>query len=65
LAIRKACVDSVGGADLAELVCGTDMDAHKRTSVERSLEAGTYWVVVDGQSPADQGPFTVDYRVLR
>ena len=26
-----------------------------RTSIEHSLDAGTYWVIVDGQSPNDRG----------
>ena len=29
------------------------------------LEAGSYWVVVDGQSPNDQGPFTLEYHLVR
>ena len=65
VALRKACADGSGSIGDAELGCESDADAAHRTSIERSLEAGTYWVVVDGQSPNDRGPFTVEYRVLR
>jgi hypothetical protein len=65
VALRKACADGSGSTGDAELGCESDADAAHRTSIERSLEAGTYWVVVDGQSPNDRGPFTVEYRVLR
>jgi hypothetical protein len=69
LALRKACADGAGGADASELACESssgDMPGNERiTTIERELEAGTYWVVVDGQSPADQGAFALDYRVVR
>jgi hypothetical protein len=69
LALRKACADGAGGADVSELACESssgDMPGSERTTtIERQLEAGSYWVVVDGQAPGDQGAFTLDYRVLR
>jgi hypothetical protein len=64
IAVRRSCADASGGAGAAELACESDADAAHRTTLERVLEPGTYWVVVDGQSPNDQGPFTLDYRVL-
>jgi hypothetical protein len=63
VALRKACAD--GGASDAELACEADADAGHRTTIERTLDPGTYWVVVDGQSPNDQGPFTIEYRTAR
>jgi hypothetical protein len=65
LALRKACADPFGAIGTVELACESEASSGHHTSVERSLEAGTYWVVVDGQSPNDQGPFTLEYRVLR
>jgi hypothetical protein len=69
LALRKACADGAGGADVSELACegsSGDMPGNERTTtIERQLEAGSYWLVVDGQSPADRGSFRLDYRVLR
>jgi hypothetical protein len=65
IALRRSCADASGGAGAAELACESDADVAHRTTLERVLEPGTYWVVVDGQSPNDQGPFTLEYRVLR
>jgi hypothetical protein len=69
LALRKACADGASGGagtDVSELACETSPgDTHRPTVIERTLEPGTYWVVVDGQSVADQGSFALDYRVLR
>jgi len=62
--LRRACGDGVGGPALPELACETEADGSHRVTLERWLEAGTYWVVVDGRSPNDQGPFTIEYRVL-
>jgi hypothetical protein len=64
IALRKACSDSGAGSP-AEIACEADADAGRRTTLERTLEAGTYWVVVDGASSKDQGPFTLEYRIVR
>jgi SAM-dependent methyltransferase len=65
MALRKACADASGGARAAELVCEADSDVGQRTVIDRTVEIGTYWVVVDGQTPNDQGPFTLEYRATR
>jgi hypothetical protein len=64
IALRKVCPDGSASGDV-ELACEADADSGHRTSIERTLDAGTYWIVVDGQSPNDQGPFTVEYRTVR
>ena len=48
LVLRKTCADASGGADVAELGCETDADSGHRAVLERTLEGGVYWVVVDG-----------------
>ena len=48
----------------AVLTCEADADSTKHLTLDRTLEPGTYWVVVDGQTPNDQGPFTLDYRIV-
>jgi hypothetical protein len=63
LALRKSCGDAVRTSGNVELACNGEPDRAKRTVMETSLEAGTYWVVVDGQSPNDQGAFTLKYTV--
>ncbi|MBV9945260.1 MAG: PPC domain-containing protein [Myxococcales bacterium] len=66
LALRKACADSTGGPRAAEIACASDAgDAGQSITIDRVLEPGAYWVVVDGQGPNDQGPFTLEYRVIR
>lgn len=66
LALRKSCADGAGGPRTAEVACASDAsDASQPIAIDRTLDAGTYWVVVDGQTPNDQGPFTLEYRVVR
>ncbi|MGH7434191.1 MAG: hypothetical protein ACRENE_00785, partial [Polyangiaceae bacterium] len=61
VSLRRTCGDAPGAAS-PELACETGTDANRRVVIERTLDAGTYWVVVDGQSVTDQGPFSVVYR---
>jgi hypothetical protein len=66
IALRKACSDVAGAARGAELACeGWDSNGGQSTIIDRVLEAGTYWVVVDGKTPNDQGSFTLRYRTVR
>jgi hypothetical protein len=62
VSLRRACSDE-GAAGAAELACDGDADRGHEVDVERTLEPGTYWVVVDGQTPNDQGAFTVEATV--
>jgi hypothetical protein len=64
LALRKSCVDASGSAGGVQLACTGAEDGAKRRVIEAALEKGTYWVVVDGQSPNDQGKFTLKYAVI-
>jgi hypothetical protein len=65
VALRRTCVDPSGGPKAAEVACEAESDVGQRTVIDRTLEAGTYWLVVDGQTPTDQGPFTLEYRTTR
>jgi hypothetical protein len=66
MTVRKTCADGAGGARAAEVACVSEAtDSGQPSTIDRTLEAGTYWVVVDGQTPNDQGPFTLEYRTLR
>jgi hypothetical protein len=65
VALRRACGEIAGGPSVPDLGCEAETDANHRVVLERGLEAGTYWVVVDGRSPSDQGPFTIEYRIVR
>jgi hypothetical protein len=62
VALRRQCADDTASAS-AELACSASADRSRRTTIDRVLEPGTYWVVVDGQTPGDQGAFSVDYAL--
>jgi hypothetical protein len=64
LALRKSCGDAVRASGSMELACSNEADAAKHTAIEATLDAGTYWTVVDGQSPNDQGAFSLKYAVI-
>jgi hypothetical protein len=67
--LRMACPDPSFGR-LPELACETSGGSGQRGQtgpsvvIERPLEAGSYFVIVDGRSPKDQGSFTVEYRTV-
>jgi hypothetical protein len=65
LAVRTVCAEVSGGARAAEVACEADSDVGQRTVIDRTLEAGTYWAIVDGQTANEQGPFTLEYRTIR
>jgi len=64
LALRRSCGDAAGSTGAAQLACSAETDRARTTDLEATLEGGTYWVVVDGQSPNDQGTFTLTYSIL-
>ena len=64
LAVRRACIDAPGDA-IAELACEVQPDSSRRTTtIERAFDPGSYWVVVDGAAPKEEGPFTLEYRLV-
>jgi hypothetical protein len=62
LSIRRACVDAPGGP--TELACDADDASSRRVTVEHTLEPGSYFAVVEGASPADQGTFSITYDAV-
>jgi hypothetical protein len=63
VALRRVCGDD-GAGGAAELAASCESGSGHEVELERTLEPGTYWVVVDGQTPNDQGAFTLDYAVV-
>jgi hypothetical protein len=61
LAIRRACVDSGGTQD--EIRCNNDFEDTHHAKIEMTLEAGTYYAVVDGHAAGNAGAFSLEYRV--
>ncbi len=63
LAVRHVCGDAPASF-LPELACVADPDGGRHSALDLTLDPGTYYVVVDGQGPGDQGPFTLEYRAV-
>lgn len=61
VSLRRSCSDQPGAPN-AEIACETSSEGNRRVVIERTLDAGSYWLVVDGQTATDQGSFTVGYR---
>ncbi len=62
LAVRRSCLDQ-GGAGMrsTEVTCNNDSSDEHHAKVETTLEAGTYFVHVDGHQSGNQGAFTLLY----
>ncbi len=64
VALRRSCVDVAASPRSSELRCNNDVgDAH-HSKIDMTIDAGVYFVVVDGHSAGDEGPFTLEYKVL-
>ncbi len=66
LAIRKSCLDPPGStsARQAEVACNNDAEDIHHARLETTLDAGTYFVVVDGHRGAQEGAYTLEYHVV-
>jgi hypothetical protein len=76
LAIRKSCVEGAatggassagvaGGARGVEASCNNDAEDTHHARVDTTLDPGTYFVVVDGHAGGNEGPFTLEYHIVR
>jgi hypothetical protein len=67
LAVRKTCLEPLGssGARAAEVACNNDESDTHHSRIDATLDPGTYFVQVDGHAGGNEGPFTLDYRILR
>lgn len=64
LALRKSCMDT-SDARAAERACNNDFQDERHARIETTLDAGTYWVVVDGHQARNEGAYTLEYRTLK
>ena len=62
LALRRSCVDVGATPRASEIECNNDADGPNKSRLSTMLEAGTYYVVVDGHGAASEGPFTLEYK---
>ena len=67
LAIRKSCVDPPQMKSLrtAEAACNNDGPDNRHSKIDATLDAGTYFVVVDGHQGKNEGVFTLESKVLK
>jgi hypothetical protein len=69
LAVRKACLEPQGGASVgaraAEAACNNDSEDTHHARIDTTLDAGTYFVHVDGHAAGNEGPFTLEYHAVR
>lgn len=61
IAIRRSCLDQGGSPRASELQCNNDFGDEHHAKIETTLDAGTYFVHVDGHQSGNQGPFTLLY----
>lgn len=60
LALRKTCLDPVRTSVRAnEVACNNDHHDTRHAQIETTLDAGTYWVLVDGHAANNEGTFTL------
>jgi len=64
LVLRRSCLDGSASRAGAEIECNNDADDIHHARIDTVLEAGTYYVVVDGHASNNDGPFTLEYRAL-
>ena len=66
VAIRKSCLDPSGAstARQAEVSCNNGAEDSHHSRIETSLEAGTYFIVVEGHRGGQEGTYTLEYKVV-
>jgi hypothetical protein len=63
LALRRSCLD--GGARSSEVACNNDAQDGHHSKIEQLVDAGTYYVLVDGHRAGNEGSFSLEYKVLK
>jgi hypothetical protein len=66
LALRRSCLTppNANSVRAAEIACNNDFQDSRHARIETTLEAGTYYVLVDGHQGTHEGPFTLAYRIV-
>ena len=66
LVLRKSCIDppKQRAPRAAEVTCNDNFQDNRHSKIESTLEPGTYFVVVEGASGKNEGPFTLEYKHL-
>lgn len=67
LALRTTCLDPprMSSARGVEVACNNDAPDNRHSKIVTTLDAGTYFVVVDGHQGKHEGPFTLTARAVK
>ncbi|MBX3212663.1 MAG: hypothetical protein KF850_11565 [Labilithrix sp.] len=67
LALRTTCLDPPRMVTTRgiEVACNNDAPDNRHSKIVTTLDAGTYFVVVDGHQGKHEGPFTLSARVVK
>jgi hypothetical protein len=67
LAVRSTCLDPAGAVSprASELACNNDADDSHHARIDAVLDAGTYYVLVDGHAAGNAGTFSLEYHIVR
>jgi hypothetical protein len=67
LAIRKTCIDppQMKSVRTAEAACNNDNPDNRHSKIDTTLDAGTYYVVVDGHQGKNEGAFVLESKVVK
>jgi hypothetical protein len=67
LVVRKSCLEPAGasGARAAEVTCNNDFEDAHHSKIDTTLDAGSYFVLVDGHATGNEGAFTLEYAIVR
>lgn len=67
LTLRKTCLDPAGmkSPREAEVQCNNDSPDTRHSKIDTTVDAGTYYVVVDGHQGKNEGPFTLEAKAIR
>jgi hypothetical protein len=66
LVLRRSCLDPPHqrAPRAAEINCNNDYQDNRHSRLEGTLDPGTYFVVVEGHQSKNEGPFTLEYKVV-
>jgi hypothetical protein len=66
LALRKTCLDppNMKSPREAEVICNNDAPDTRHSKIDTTVDAGTYYVVVDGHLGKNEGPFTLEAKAI-
>jgi len=67
LAVRKSCIDPPRSPStrLNEAACNNDFQDTRHAKIETTLDAGTYFAVVDGHQARNEGAYTLELKTTR